>query len=390
MHSFHDLDLTTLKKVCSKYNLHVKITKYSKLSKEELIPHMEKHLHITENGKIKLKKEVSDMVENELSKLIDDLKNKVKEVKEKVKKQMTKKEQPKEEEKNINIEVKPKKEKMTVKEVKAEAKKQGITLTKKVNGKPVSKSKTDLMNEMKEMKPKKEIHIEEKPKEEDYSHLEPEHRELYKEYHPLYKMVKAKLDDLKPFLETLTLITSRRGQPKTEWEKLSHYFNIETSDSSKNGIEYSVRALKHLDKKLDEFKLQKAFHDIQPKEEKKKEMPEKNNIVEKVDNLQNELNKLEQLIKIDEKQNEKEHKEMKKEIKGQPELKKEKKIFTNLEEYKNNVKKIYKKKALELHPDKNIGNEEQSKKKFQNLKNAYDKKMNEIKKLEEVPKKVKK
>lgn len=48
MHTFEHLDLKTLKKICSKYNLHVKIAKYSKLSKEELIPHMKKHLYITQ------------------------------------------------------------------------------------------------------------------------------------------------------------------------------------------------------------------------------------------------------------------------------------------------------------------------------------------------------
>jgi len=91
MHSFHDLEITTLKKICSKYNLHVKIAKYSKLSKAELIPHMEKHLMITQDCKIKMKKECVDSIEDELSKMIEKLKSKVKEVKEKVEKQQAKK-----------------------------------------------------------------------------------------------------------------------------------------------------------------------------------------------------------------------------------------------------------------------------------------------------------
>jgi len=117
MHSFQDLDLKTLKKICSKYNLHVKIAKYSKLSKEELIPHMEKHLMITTEGKIKIKKEASDMVEDELSKMIEELKSKLKEVKEKVQKQKAKKpvEKKEKEEKNINIEKKEKLKKETPK-----------------------------------------------------------------------------------------------------------------------------------------------------------------------------------------------------------------------------------------------------------------------------------
>jgi hypothetical protein len=103
MHSFHDLDIKTLKKICSKYNLHTKISKYSKLSKDELIPHMEKHLHINSEGKIKMKKEVSETAETEINKMLHELKNKVKEVKEKVIKHHAKKEihiEEKKEEKN--------------------------------------------------------------------------------------------------------------------------------------------------------------------------------------------------------------------------------------------------------------------------------------------------
>jgi DNA repair exonuclease SbcCD ATPase subunit len=405
MHSFHDLEITTLKKICSKYNLHVKIAKYSKLSKTELISHMEKHLMITADGKIKMKKECIDSVEDELSKMIEALKKKVKEVKEKVQKHHTKKETPKEEEKNINIEKKEEKKEvkmkaMTIKQVKEEAKKYDLQLTKKINGKSKSKTKKELLDEIHKCQEKKEKHNEEltdkdveelrkeheknkekeKPKEEkakkeekdDYSHLEPEHRELYKEYHPLHKKVKAKLDELMPFLETLTLITSRRGQPKTEADKLSHYFNIETSDSSKNGIEASVRALKHLDKKLNEFIIQKGFHDIQPKKEKPmmKEHP-----MNKIDKIQSELHKLEQLIKMDEKENEKEHKKLHEEVKSE---KPQKKLYSDINEYKDALKKLYKKKALQYHPDKNVGNEEEAKKKFQALGNQFEKKMKQI------------
>lgn len=101
MHSFKDLELKTLKKICSKYNLHMKIARYSKLSKEELIPHMEKHLHINKDGKINIKIMAVDDAEDQLDKMIDELKNKVKEVKEKVIKHHAKKQK-----KEIQIEEK--------------------------------------------------------------------------------------------------------------------------------------------------------------------------------------------------------------------------------------------------------------------------------------------
>jgi len=121
MHSFHDLELKTLKKICSKYNLHIKITRYSKLSKDELIPHMEKHLHINSEGKIKMKKEVSETAETEINKMLHELKNKVKEVKEKVIKHHAKKAEHKpEEKKKKEIHIEEKKEKKTIEQMEKE------------------------------------------------------------------------------------------------------------------------------------------------------------------------------------------------------------------------------------------------------------------------------
>ena len=185
MHSFQDLDLKTLKKICSKYNLHVKIAKYSKLSKEELIPHMEKHLHINDQGKIKLREAKYDSINAELSKIIEELKFKVKEVKEKVKKQQAKKpmmkEEPKEE-KNINIE-----SKKVIKEmdkVKKDEKKEQV--------KAVEQMKENLG-----VKPKKEKKVmpkKETPKEKKYKKETPKEDEtpvnfddLVKEYIKLYE-----------------------------------------------------------------------------------------------------------------------------------------------------------------------------------------------------------
>ena len=130
MHSFQDLELKTLKKICSKYNLHIKIARYSKLSKEELIPHMEKHLFINKDGKIRISENVVDNVEDELDKLIDELKNKVKEVKEKVIKHQTKKAKK-------EIQIDDKKDINDILEMSDEKKRQYITknLSKKDNEK---------------------------------------------------------------------------------------------------------------------------------------------------------------------------------------------------------------------------------------------------------------
>jgi len=220
MHVFEHLPISALKKIIREYNLHVSIKGYSKMTHSQLCDIMKKHLMISEDGSIKMMmKDVKD-----LGKVDDYFPSKT--IKPKVLK-------------------KPREKKEKV---------------KKVELKPVEEKKVEKVKEMvKKIEEKKE----------DYNYLESEHAKHAKEYNPLYKKVKTKLDELMPYLETEKLITSRRGQPKTEAEKLSHYFNIEASDSSKNGIEASIRALKHLDKKLDEFKIQKAFHDIKPKNEKK-------------------------------------------------------------------------------------------------------------------------
>ena len=559
MHSFHDLEITTLKKICSKYNLHVKIAKYSKLSKEQLIPHMEKHLHISENGKIKLKKEASDMVEDELSKMIEALKKKVKEVKEKVKKHHGKKETPKEEEKNINIEKKEEKMKaMTIKQVKEEAKKYDLQLTKKINGKSKSKTKKELLDEM---KPKKEINIEEKKEPlkqkktyDNYSQYNEEEKEfmnairdnngihrpdkiqrIYKEKFSnkniedfyIYRInisknesleqlkksiedkhsehhLQVKIDDLNEKIKNnLNAFKTKQAQKKAderieEWNKekypkekelekynkirdiqkenykklkdmkietvkdadeyadlinasgyleLSHKLNAEEKPKEKKHneeltdkeveelrkehkknkekempkeeqssdeeelpegkikvpIEKQIQSLEYYIKfdenriEEEERKLKRARSEaqkqkiinsinhykeigIKPKQEKIKELKKKLMMKEqpmnKIDKIESELHKLEQLIKMDEKVNEKEHKKLHEEVK-------QKKVFTDVKEYKDHLKKVYKKKALEYHPDKNIGNEDEAKKKFQNLKNQYDKKMKEVEKIEE-------
>jgi len=145
--------------------------------------------------------------------------------------------------------------------------------------------------------------------------VESEHEKHFKIFDSLSKKVNDKFEKLYPYLLTLKLDSTRKGQPKTEGEKLSHYKNIETSDSSKNGIEASIRALEYLNKKLDEFTVQQAFHNIKDKKvspkpiskkqidilELKKEV-EKSKVVnikksKKVDKLFNKINKLSEKIK---------------------------------------------------------------------------------------------
>lgn len=52
MINFEHLDVQILKKICSSYNLHIRIKGYSKMSKAELVEEMKKYLKL-ENGKIK-------------------------------------------------------------------------------------------------------------------------------------------------------------------------------------------------------------------------------------------------------------------------------------------------------------------------------------------------
>jgi hypothetical protein len=420
MHTFEHLDLKTLKKICSKYNIHVKIAKYSKLSKEELIPHMKKHLYITQEGKIKMCDTGIKNVDDELSKIIDELHAKLNAVKEKIKKPRAKKEAPKPKEAPKLKEVpKPKKEYNNYSDYNKEeeefiiairtnnaihhpekiqkiykqdfsnkniedfyihrmniAKKESLeNLEKSINNNHIEhvlSINIDELNEKiknnrnfktkqaqkkaderieqweKEKYPKvkeleknfkikniqeqnyeklKDMKIEsvkdadeyadlinassyinlirklnaeeEKKKEEDKIFMEklneknkedndspiidftsakekkkiekkkiekkkiekkaePEDRNNIKEFHSLHKQVKEKLDKLKPYLKTVKLDTyGRRDMPENESDRLYHYYNIETPNSSTNGIEASVRALKHLDKMLNEFIVKK-------------------------------------------------------------------------------------------------------------------------------------
>ena len=335
MHSFKDLELKTLKKICSKYNLHIKIARYSKLSKEELIPHMEKHLHINSEGKIKMKKEASEMAESELNKLIHELKNKVKEVKEKVVKihaKKAKKEihiEEKKEDKIINFlknqgfkeKKEEKKEKKTVEQMKEEEILKAIPLYLKLDdykGVEVNQKMQEMVNEMDQFpsvasalqgieeylkkhpelnktKPKKEMKKEEKPATEAQK----------KEMEDIYKMMKPKKEI--------------QIEEKEEEDNIDKLFNKLTQKIFITPIEKIKEALLKLNykgkmqtnKMLLNIQLSKEFNTNEKIKKLLNELEEKTPM-DKIEKIQNELNKLEQIIKIDEKQNEKEHKQLKK------------------------------------------------------------------------------
>jgi len=109
MHVFEHLPISTLKKIIREYNLHVSIKGYSKMTHSQLCDVMKKHLHIDENGSIKMM--MKDI--KELGK-VSDYEKKPREKKEKMKKEVLK---PVEEKKVEKV-------KEIVKEI--EKKKQGV------------------------------------------------------------------------------------------------------------------------------------------------------------------------------------------------------------------------------------------------------------------------
>jgi len=337
MHTFQDLDLKILRKICSKYNLHVKIAKYSKLSKEQLIPHMEKHLHITDQGKIKMREAKYDEVNNELSKMIEDLKMKVKEVKEKVKKQQTKKMMPKED-KAVKVmeNIKKAEEKAEVKAVEKMKENLGV--------KPPAMVKE---KKMKKVKPMKEKPMKEEKDEDEYSKEEKKAMmerieklkvdEVIKEGLTGNMKTMSKKDFINLIKEWEADQTPRQRRPRGGQEMKKETPKEDFDDIVKEYI-------KLYEDKSDNVKLNKYARIIKarssygfddkgflsqiynfykkketPKEDQMKEYKEakqkKLSIVEKVDSLQSELEKLEKMIKIDEKRNEMEHKQIKEEIK---------------------------------------------------------------------------
>jgi hypothetical protein len=90
MHVFEHFEKTQLRKIIRNYNLHVKIARYSKLDKDELISHMKNYLFIDKDGKITVKDEVMDKAEEEMNKA------ELKKVKEPKAKKEPKKKEPKE------------------------------------------------------------------------------------------------------------------------------------------------------------------------------------------------------------------------------------------------------------------------------------------------------
>ena len=57
--SFDELNITQLRSIVRKYNLHTKIVKYTKMDKPKLIEALSLHIHINEKGKISIKENVA-------------------------------------------------------------------------------------------------------------------------------------------------------------------------------------------------------------------------------------------------------------------------------------------------------------------------------------------
>jgi hypothetical protein len=99
MHVFEHFEKNQLKKIIRNYNLHVKIARYSKLDKDELIGHMKNYLFINNEGRIMVKDEVLNKADDEMNKIEPKKEKKVKEPKPKKepkkKEPKAKKEEPK-------------------------------------------------------------------------------------------------------------------------------------------------------------------------------------------------------------------------------------------------------------------------------------------------------
>jgi hypothetical protein len=310
MHSFQHLDLKTLRKICSKYNLHVKIAKYSKLSKEELIPHMEKHLHINEHGKIKMRDGVCDNVSNELSKMVEELHAKLKAVKEKIKKPRAKKER-------LIIKLDELEEKK-LKETPAMAKKRAelVQRIEKLKGHYDNAIINDFNDKIKNYAPIDIIELQLEGFEEDLKKKSKPHKASPKKNE---EFEKAKMKK-KEILEKM--------------EKIK----IPKIPSSKKGLNMKEQAMKEIIQMQKEQQARMPPANIKPKPpsmpppahlkkglnlggiklppKKTFEMAkaEKEALMPKIDMIQQELHRLEKMIHMDEKQNAKEHHKLEEEI----------------------------------------------------------------------------
>ena len=321
MHSFQHLDLKTLRKICSKYNLHVKIAKYSKLSKEQLIPHMEKHLHINEQGKIKMREGAYDNVNSELNKMVEELHAKLKAVKEKIKK-------PKErpiikldelEEKKLEEKIKkaPPKKASPKKETKAQIKKK-------------------LANE----KRLKKLHDAEKKVEENREkYIKSLNKDDYKKY--MFLMKKAQ--------EQGAPITYLDNNSKIHFSKIADLMEVLNLqdfmlEDKNEEFEKAKKTKKEILEKMEKIKipkipvptappphivpkpptmpppahLKKGLNlggvKLPPKKTFEMAKAEKEALMPKIDMIQQELQRLEKMIHMDEKENKKEHQKLEKEI----------------------------------------------------------------------------
>jgi len=219
--SFHELSVRALRKIASTYNLHTMMKGYSKLTKEELIANLQKHLKIENDNLYFISKTHSFPI-------------------------------PK---------LPPRKYKKTAKKEKPVADsgefEKAVKQFKKIEEE--FKPENYKVKSIEELMPKKVS------KEDNLSHQPVELRETYREYNKLQPKVFERLRKLDPYLETLKLKNVRRGQDNTVGQQLNRYENIETRNTSINGIESSLRALKYLDEQLDKYE------ELMPKKVSKEE-----------------------------------------------------------------------------------------------------------------------
>jgi hypothetical protein len=328
MHSFQHLDLKTLRKICSKYNLHVKIAKYSKLSKEQLIPHMEKHLHINEQGKIKMRDGVCDNVSNELSKMVEELHAKLKVVKEKIKKPRAKKER-------LIININPKAGEERIKKIDEKIKKQEEKAERKAEriAKKERKSKLEQEKILKKLDDARK-----KAEDNREKYIKSLNKDEYEKY--MFLMKKAQEQGAPTtYLDNNSKIHFSKIADLMEVLNLQDYM----LDNKNEEFEKAKKTKKEILEKMEKIKipkipvptappphivpkpptmpppahLKKGLNlgvKLPPKKTFEMAKAEKEALMPKIDMIQQELQRLEKMIHMDEKENAKEHHKLEEEI----------------------------------------------------------------------------
>ena len=73
-HVWELMEVKHLRKIIREYNLHLKIARYSKLDKKELIEHMKNYLHINDRGEVKIREFITDKANQAINKVHETMK----------------------------------------------------------------------------------------------------------------------------------------------------------------------------------------------------------------------------------------------------------------------------------------------------------------------------